>query len=101
MSETKFTPGPWLVEEGTHGDILVRCGDNSTICVVPNGDLCLDGRQAENANLIAAAPVMHEVLEAIAIALDKYKVPPAQILDESGPVMDVIRDVLKAARGEQ
>ena len=66
MSEVKFTGGPWFVvgyglmirssESGTEGD---------TICVFDHGNAVYKNHDA-NANLIAAAPEIYDVLKELA-----------------------------------
>ena len=73
MSETKFTPGPWRVEETRSDRVrIVVVGPDMEICkrVVRAGYVQTEARA--NAHLIAAAPDMHEALEACAAILPRY-----------------------------
>jgi hypothetical protein len=67
MSNTKHTPGPWQVDlENCHtGQVAVCHGDADTYYEVwtPNWAGGID--QKANANLIAAAPEMLEMLEEV------------------------------------
>ena len=101
MNETKFTNGPWRVEEGQDPQI---CGQkiksweigsdaNHFWIAQISRSLCYEQGDA-NANLIAAAPEMYEVLERIA---DK-------LVSEDGVVTGIDAAdaviVLRKARGE-
>ena len=69
MSETKFTPGPWVVKNDDWG-IHVQCKDSvsglsfavTPICEVEQEE---DTGGIDDAHLIAAAPDMYEALEAL------------------------------------
>ena len=62
MSETKHTPGPWIiVKHGTDADIETRQDSGMVCCVATvwtRGE-----RQEANAHLVAAAPEMLKALE--------------------------------------
>lgn len=58
MTETKFTPGPWDVEEMPSGRVTVTAGQ-FFICGDENSYGVIDA----NAHLIAAAPELYEALE--------------------------------------
>lgn len=69
MSETKFTPGPWMVCEGNEGSIFgdlnnpIHNGDNPYIGTVAGIGVDKDMPECTaNAKLIAAAPEMLNAL---------------------------------------
>lgn len=79
---TKHTPGPWKIEKrSTHGQFVITthivAQDKSHIAEI--GPCLIEG----NSNLIAAAPEMLKMLEAVIShnnALhDQYKISPALI----------------------
>ena len=93
MSETKFTPGPWVASGSLVGAgwIVIRqectgIKDRETLVA--------------NANLIAAAPDMYEALEA---AILEYGKPggPWNVPSSPGSWIDKAKAALVKARGEQ
>ena len=91
MSDTKFTPGPWMAEaENVHTGCVATChGDADTWFEVwsENWEGGID--QEANANLIAAAPDMYALLKDI---LENY---------ECGDIVDQeIQEVLAKAEGK-
>lgn len=97
MSETKFTPGPWVLIEGQFNSEVEVTTDSrqenskGKICGM---DIYFDGshgvEQPANAHLIAAAPEMYEMLRDI---LKNY---------ECGSFVDEQMElVLAKARGEK
>ena len=62
---TRFTPGPWIVE-GKHGNRHWITVDNNIVAeVLNNPSVNIDEESEANARLIAAAP---ELLEALVLA---------------------------------
>jgi len=63
MNETKFTPGPYIVERIKKGEYYVK-GEGSRLCLVE----WLEHHDSEaraNADLFAAAPYLYDVLDDI------------------------------------
>jgi len=62
MSEQKFTPGPWKVDEaeGLPIAVIENNEDGNGICEV---GISTDPETVANARLIAAAPEMYELLK--------------------------------------
>ena len=94
MSETKFTPGPWMVGGSLvgAGNIIIR---QQWDC---DGVRSFDVAEA-NANLIAAAPDMYEALEA---AILEYGKPggPWNVPASPGTWIDKAKAAIVKARGE-
>ena len=68
MSETKFTPGPWLFSSYKSGNsVIVIDGKEFDVATVnyPNRDA--------NAHLIAAAPELYEALEGLLADITEYQ----------------------------
>lgn len=67
MTDTKFTPGPWRVGRSTITRVYCSKGDRiispRDLIGQVEGRYC--GQDVANANLIAAAPEMYDVLEQI------------------------------------
>jgi len=62
MSQTKFTPGPWFVEDDSYpDDLTIKSGKNKFVAKVAQWR----GNKEANARLIAAAPEMYELLKGI------------------------------------
>jgi hypothetical protein len=95
MSETKFTPGPWVLIEGEFDSEVEVTTDirqensKGNICGM---DIYFDGshgvEQPANAHLIASAPEMYEILEFI-----------SENPSETNVI--AIRKILAKARGEK
>ena len=66
MSEPKFTPGPWSINEWPQAisDIAIGAVGTPLIAKVPLRDVSINEQKA-NAHLIAAAPELYEALEKI------------------------------------
>jgi hypothetical protein len=98
VSETKHTPGPWVVDAVYKDSVSsVAPGiDDNIICLSPSVEGWTDDRWPANAHLIAAAP---DMLEALRIALD------AATWDATCTIPDDVRDQMSAAikksRGEK
>ena len=99
MSETKFTPGPWSVEQPMDFELaIVEAGKPAhewrfiATCMFPdeNGDIPKKEVIA-NAHLIAAAPDLYAWLERCLAMVDHGAGPPN---------WDGIRTALAKARGE-
>ena len=67
---TRHTPGPWKIEQGTNGDAVITHSDTelrSHVARIYAATLCPEhGTVEDNARLIAAAPDLLEALQAIA-----------------------------------
>lgn len=96
MSEAKFTKGPWIAfypHELINSDhVSVESDDGKQICISEVYKSNLDERTA-NANLIAAAPEMYEMLQAV----NEWHILQGEI----GPFQVEIDRLLAKARGEQ
>ena len=100
---TKFTPGPWLVDEvldrrGNHCAYSVwpsheRQGPRNRIVSTPDG---VTAEAKANAHLIAAAPEMYEVIEEIA----GMKITDCDAHDAANYMRDAARALLAKMRGE-
>lgn len=92
----KHTPGPWKVKFKKDCDWQIRSADGYSILAIPHDEEY--GRPSEdsaNANLIAAAPEMFEVLETMRAYFDHRNLTPP---DKAAiQTMDMI---IKKARGE-
>ncbi|AUR90499.1 hypothetical protein NVP1144O_51 [Vibrio phage 1.144.O._10N.286.45.B3] len=88
MCETKFTKGPWFVDQDfcimTSSDIT----DEPMICDLMPAEM--SDNEIANANLIAASPEMYDMLHSI--ENDANQIPPF--------LWDKIQTVLAKARGE-
>lgn len=101
MSETKFTPGPWVNPDDDVIDITTEHRIKTRkvcICRV-DSDFFHDDfhlEQKANANLIASAPELYRVLE-----LAKYHIEGVQVeKPEDLSITDEIDMILAKARGE-
>lgn len=98
MTETKFTAGPW--ERGT---MQVQCTAVFRPCVgTADGKLicaCADNtdKAKANADLIAAAPEMYELLDRIRGRLESCKLEQSIDVETERE----IRQLLAKARGEE
>lgn len=96
MTDTKFTPGPWVASDEVHGKcggiIHIKDGKYSEICTMWSSGLENEDEFLVNANLIAAAPDLYEALERMKIWCE----------DEVGAELpcDSINAALAKARGE-
>ena len=82
MAKSKVTSGMWRIDPQKFSRVVDRCGQ-------PVASVEADMEANANASLIAAAPDMFELLE----ALEANTVLPVDVVDE-------IRIVLRRARGE-
>lgn len=101
MSETKFSPGPWVqslpapgFRFADTGDRIVQASDGFVVAMVihdrpPNAE--------PNAHLIAAAPELYEALEQ---AKSYIHALPIQNSKSFTSIMKVINGSLEKARGE-
>lgn len=101
MSETKFTPGPWVVDPKYSRDIQAPDGlDVATCCLsILNRKATTEEESIANAALIAAAPDMYEALE---MAILEYGKPggPWNVPTEPGTWIDKAKAAIVKARGE-
>lgn len=92
MSEAKFTNGPWVaISNGSYFDIGPATED-LIIPVYPNVCIGVMHYDKANAHLIAAAPEMYEMLNAISDAIELGQYELLQNFD--------ICKLLSKARGE-
>lgn len=95
MSETKFTKGPWVVNDGfksnfLRGKITAEIKNNDVVIVDTPSFYFGQAVAVANANLIACAPDMYEMLEKIKIQMECCH----------GVNTNEIESLLKRARGE-
>ena len=95
MGEPRFTKGPWKHVRYEHDDYPQ---DDYSYIVNPEGkEICVmdycGGDDYNNADLIAAAPELYDMLQKI---LDEHVIPTYK----AQMAQDVIR-ILKKARGEE
>ena len=97
MSDTKFTPGPWVVKSNGHyfdigQDYKHACKE---VPVYPTACIGVPHELEDNAHLIAAAPELYEALESARTWVDDCGAQAGlqHILDE-------IDAALAKARGE-
>lgn len=113
MSETKFTPGPWVA--GGNPSMATVLDDHEGKAIYPKngyhhigwanihdeeGKLDMETALA-NAALIAAAPSMYKLLEGLIPVIERFNsaVPLGPMAALSW--IDYINDVLAKARGEK
>jgi hypothetical protein len=106
MTDTKFTPGPWMWRQSTDmsfGD------DKKTWCLAPgiliadmtDGTPGGDKRDRANAHLIAAAPDLYEALSSVGDnLLSGDDSAHGGYVDLDGAAVQKIMDALAKARGE-
>jgi hypothetical protein len=100
MTDTKFTPGPWVSQPHNDydKDIYVLGGD--TFIRVDNDDVEHDEATA-NAHLIAAAPDLYEALSSVGDnLLSGDDSAHGGYVDLDGAAVQKIMDALAKARGE-
>lgn len=106
MSETKWTAGPWLASEDG-AEVCPASGEKSFVefCLIHGPWTDHDWYGAEeakaNAHLIAAAPELYSVLEAVATRLDlerRERGPDAVF--PAAAMVDIALATLAKARGE-
>ena len=93
MTETKFTPGPWVVDPRFPDSI--RASDGTTLFVGTTDN----ARRLENARLIAAAPDLFAAASELTRLHDTYT-GEARDDDAMSVAMDELRAALRRARGE-
>ena len=95
QASAKHTPGPWRASNSG-----VWAGGKFVASVYGDDAECKpDARMQANAYLIAAAPEMFDVLEAIVRTADGRSLPGNLILDETCPLIVAARDILAKATG--
>ena len=117
MSDTKFTPGPWVVDfDGTIGHVKsVAENEYANTPTVARYDIGIPGvsesEQYANAHLIAAAPKLYRALDEAVKDLVAYQVN-ARIASKYNskwegvselvqPTIDSARAALAESRGEK
>ena len=91
MSETKFTKGEWSVEDGR----VVVCGDFKIAYSYSGLSVPFIEHIKTNANLIAAAPEMYEMLDEVSNVLGHELNPTNK------SYIKAIKELLAKARGEK
>lgn len=98
--EAKYTPGPWEdVGANKDGERCIYGADDSAVAVtipVGNPDSKLQRSEA-NARLIAAAPMLLELAEAIFSAADNGNIANTSDEDSVGVLLDAARAAIAAA----
>jgi hypothetical protein len=100
MSDTKFTPGPWIVDKSFNADIQAPDGLDIATCCAEILNRHTDGEEGiANAHLIAAAPDMYAALEK---AVSDYgnNGGPWNVPSEPGTWIEMAQSALSKARGE-
>lgn len=97
MSDTKFTPAPWVVTDGYYPSFVdVKCGEamDIPICWYAT-DLSFENgvERKANAHLIAAAPEMYAALELLTKELPAWS-------DYEERLFIMADELLAKARGE-
>lgn len=105
MADTRFTPGPWSVEDPMDCELSIVEANKPTHewrfiagCSLPDGDddQAFTGREVyANAHLIAAAPELYEALERLLPCVGS----PVPLKDTADRVRRAVAAVQKA-RGE-
>lgn len=103
MSETSFTPGPWMVSKSEFPMLVFndRRGAVCNVCFIDSTGI--GGYKEKNANaaLISAAPEMYDILkhyfDLIQRANDGDTISEQKIFEQAAD----IEKVLKKARGEE
>ncbi|MBR8343044.1 hypothetical protein KDX40_04740 [Burkholderia ambifaria] len=98
MSDSKFTPGPWVVEKLGVGDpYLVHDGSQykAAVAVTATGNFGCD-KSIANARLIAAAP---ELLEACKAFADYMNGPTSWTQDQEDALIIRVHSVIAKATG--
>lgn len=89
------TPGPWLVDDdprpGMQWNRHILSSDRSAICFMAHGRSAAS--DAANARLVAAAPDLLDVVQALVLA-QQQGCDPALMVAEDSPLMDAARDAL-------
>jgi len=103
MTETKFTPAPWTLnnKNANHGYYITDSDDFETICdlyfIHPNTKNVVNFTNSEaNANLIASAPEMYKALKIAQSVI--HQLTQDSLYDNA---KEIISDSLKRARGEK
>jgi len=90
---SKFTPGPWVIQEADFQVIQLAAANRIIAEAVRGFDT--DEQDAANAYLIAAAPAMYAVLTRLVFAAD------AKLLSEKHKVIQEARDAIAIAEGRE
>ena len=97
-SVRQHTPGPWraIRDEVWAGKSRLVCPRVTAGESLPMGD---DLERAKaNARLIAAAPELFDVVQALLLT-QQMRMEPREVMDENGSIMDAARDALRKVFG--
>lgn len=99
MSETKWTPGPWVLDQRYHGCIYSDDLPGSIVAQAGGFEFAprLEAEETANACLIAAAPDLYEALNNLTMAAELEIVLGNKAWVE---MHGIAMAVLKKARGE-
>jgi hypothetical protein len=105
VNETKWTPGPWVVEGTASATVAARHDGAAEIAEVIATGSMTHGERRANARLIAAAPDLYAALAALAAEVETIPDAMARIAPEvrvgrDNPALDRARAALARARGE-
>lgn len=95
MSNSKYTPGPWVFDAGSMS--VETCDGGLVALPRSGGDLIKDftTTQMANARLIASAPEMLEALEKVIRQL------PEELTLDGEIFRDELKSLIKKAKGEK
>lgn len=102
--ETKFTPGPWRLDNGIDGVWRIEDSHGWSICETAGGcgakNLPGEDESDANAHLIAAAPALYEAIRRFVNACDTHR--PAWLGNsEARRGFDELRAALALVDGQQ
>lgn len=103
MTEPKFTPAPWMLDED--GEVLDCNNDSIALLEIDDFDAEIEQELKANANLIAAAP---DLYDALVLCTDLFAAYARHHLEKGDELKcsvnknmaDKCRSVLAKARGE-
>jgi hypothetical protein len=98
MKETKFTPGPWVIDWNVSKLDLYGADERTIVATVQRSMMspAIDSAAIANARLIRAAPKLYNVLAELEESAEywgQYYVPLG--------IVDRIKEALASVRGEQ
>ena len=98
MTETKFTPAPWTLDED--GEILDCNNDSIALLEIEDFDAEIEQELKANANLIATAPELYHLLSEMTGLLHEHHSSNYCSIGFEGELVKKSVTVLAKARGE-